>query len=114
MLPSEQWKNDNGKFGFEPQYVVEVATFKLKDGVSESDFSRLDTAVASTHVSKQKGFMTRSAEMTKDNYWRVIVHWENIESAEASMQSFANASAAAEFMQAVDTSTMVMRRYNQY
>ena len=113
-LPAEQWKNDNGKFGFKPKYVVEVATFKLKDGITESDFAILDSAVESTHVSKQDGFLSRTAQMTKDNYWRVIVHWENIESAEASMQSFANADAAQAFMQAADTSTMVMRRYNQY
>ena len=113
-LPAEQWKNDNGKFGFKPKYVVEVATFKLKDGITESDFAILDSAVESTHVSKQDGFLSRSAQMTQDNYWRVIVHWESKESAEASMQSFANADAAQAFMQAADTSTMVMRRYNQY
>lgn len=114
ILPETQWKNDNGKFGFVEKYVVEVATFKLKDDVSAAEFQTLDQAVEDTHVAKQSGFLRRESGLTEDGTWRVIVHWEDIESAEASMASFAKAPAAGAFMQAADTSTMIMRRYSQF
>lgn len=112
-LPKEQRKNTNGKFGFDPKFVVEVATFRLKDGVSVPEFSKLDKSVSENHVSKQKGFIKRESEMTKDKYWRVIVHWENSKSADASMESFMQAPSAKAFLDSVDTSTMVMHRFTQ-
>lgn len=113
ILAKEQWKNNNGKFGFTPQYVVEVATFKLQPGITEAEFRQLDQQVEDSHVSQQRGFIKRQSGMTADNQWQVIVHWDSIDSAETSMASFASASAAKAFMQAADTSTMTMRRYNQ-
>ncbi|PMH26401.1 hypothetical protein BCU70_09590 [Vibrio sp. 10N.286.49.C2] len=111
ILSKDQRKNDNGKFGFTSDYVVEVATFDLRDGVSAEQFMPLDTAVEDSHVSKQPGFISRKAGMSNKGYWRVIVHWESLEDAEASMASFMKAPAAAKFMQDANTSTMIMRRY---
>ncbi len=111
-IPSEdQWKNDNGKFGFESDYVVEVATFDLGDGVTAEQFTPIDKAVEETHVAKQPGFLSRESGMTEDGYWRVIVHWASFADADASMNSFMKAPAAADFMSKADGSTMIMRRY---
>ncbi|MFS1439871.1 hypothetical protein BCU94_16320 [Shewanella sp. 10N.286.52.C2] len=112
-IPSkDQWKNNNGKFGFTSDYVVEVATFDLRDGVTANDFTPLDRAVAESHVSKQPGFISRRSGMTTQGYWRVIVHWDSLEDANASMSTFMEAPAAAKFMENTDSSTMIMRRYS--
>jgi predicted SnoaL-like aldol condensation-catalyzing enzyme len=111
MLPEAQWKNTNGKFGFEHDYIVEVATFALKGGVTANSFKPLDQQVEQTHVSKQPGFISRESGLTEDNYWRVIVHWQSFEDADASMASFMEAPAAKAFLESADTSTMIMRRY---
>ena len=111
ILPKQQWKNTNGKFGFEHDYVVEVATFDLKNGVNPKAFAKLDQQVADTYVSKQPGFISRISELTKENYWRVIVHWESLKDSDASMASFMDEPAAKAFLEGADTSTMVMRRY---
>ncbi|MRX28165.1 hypothetical protein GJS41_08390 [Kangiella sp. HZ709] len=111
IAAKDTWKNNNGKFNFKHDYIVEVATFKLKDGVSPKDFNTLDQQVEIGHVSQQPGFISRESGLTEDNYWRVIVHWDSLNDADASMNSFMAAPAAAAFMDAVDTSTMIMRRY---
>lgn len=113
LLNKDEWKNSNGKFGFENDYVVEVATFKLNESVNPETFKLLDQKVESSHVSKQPGFISRTSGLTADNYWRVIVHWRSMEDAGASMASFMEAPAAQNFMKAADVSTMTMRRYYQ-
>ncbi len=109
--PRSDWKNDNGKFGFKHNDVVEVASFILKDDVDPSEFAKLDKAVEETHVAKQPGFISRTSELVDGNKWRVIVHWESLEDAEASMASFMDAPAAQGFMGGADLSTMKMQRY---
>ena len=91
--------------------VIEVATFKLADGVSPAQFAPLDAAVERNHVSKQPGFVSRETGYTDQGEWLVVVHWESIDAAEGSMASFANAPAATDFMANLDASTMSMKRY---
>lgn len=113
ILARENWKNTNGKFGFNHDYIVEVATFEIKENISPDTFAELDKIVEDTHVSKQPGFIRRMSELTEDNYWRVVVHWESVKDADNSMASFMQAPAAQGFMDALDASTMTMRRFNQ-
>ena len=91
--------------------VIEVATFELANGVDSAQFAPLDAAVERDHVSKQAGFVSRETGYTDQGAWLVIVHWESIEAAEASMASFTAAPAAADFMANLDPSTMSMMRY---
>ena len=88
-----------------------MATFKLKDGIDPKAFEKIDARVENTYITKQPGFISRESGLTEDNYWRVVVHWESFEDADASMASFMSAPATAAFMKAADTSTMVMRRF---
>ena len=91
--------------------VIEIATFELANGVDPAQFAPLDEAVERDHVSKQPGFVSRETGYTDQGEWLVIVHWESIEAAEASMASFTAAPAAADFMANLDPSTMPMMRY---
>ncbi len=93
--------------------VVEIATFRLKSGVSVEEFRPLDKAVELQHVSKQPGFISRESAAGDDSEWLVIVHWRSVADADASMASFANAPAAQEFMSRIDVSTMTMKRYTK-
>ncbi len=92
--------------------VIEIATFALAEGISAEVFAPIDRAVEVEHVSKQPGFLSREVASDGKN-WLVIVHWESAEDAQASMDSFANAPAAAEFMAKMDASTMSMTRYEK-
>lgn len=92
-------------------FVIEIATFNLKEGVAPDDFRPLDKAVEVQHVSQQPGFLSRQSAAGDNGEWLVIVHWDSVENAEASMASFGNAPAAAEFMANMDATTMSMKRY---
>ncbi|GAL31568.1 hypothetical protein JCM19240_4999 [Vibrio maritimus] len=93
--------------------VIEIATFKLNDGVTVEEFTPLDKAVEMQHVSQQPGFISREAAHGDNGEWLVVVHWETIEDAEASMNSFMTAEAAKEFMSHLDANTMSMKRYSK-
>ena len=92
--------------------VVEVVTLQLADGVTAEQFAPVDRAVEDEHVSRQPGFVSREVAAGDDGSWLVIVHWASIEEAQASMDSFASASAAARFMEMIDTESMRMTRYD--
>lgn len=92
--------------------VVEIVTFTLKDGVTAEDFAVLDRAVEDQHVSKQPGFVARHAAAGEKGDWLVVVYWETTDAADASMNSFMDAPAAAAFVAKLDTNTMAMTRYN--
>ena len=91
--------------------VVEIATFDFADGVTADAFAPVDARVEAEHVSQQPGFISRETGATETG-WIAIVYWKSAADAQASMDSFADAPAAAEFMGMMDASTMAMTRYN--
>jgi len=93
------------------KHVVEIVTMNLKDGVSAEAFAKVDKALEDQHVSKQPGFVSRETAIN-GRQWLVIVHWKSAAAAQASMDSFAEAPAASEFMSMIDASTMTMTRYD--
>ncbi len=99
--------------GDEKSFVIEVVTLSLKDGVSHAEFAPIDKAVEVEHVSKQPGFISRESAAGEGSEWLVIVHWNSAEEADASMSSFMDAPAAAAFMDSIDASSMVMKRYTK-
>jgi heme-degrading monooxygenase HmoA len=93
--------------------VIEIATFNIKEGVSYQEFKPLDKAVEIQHVMKQPGFISRESAKGQNGEWLVVVHWESLKNADASMQSFMKAKAASKFMSHIDASTMSMKRYTK-
>ena len=93
--------------------IIEIATFKLKDGVSYETFMPLDKAVEVEHVAKQNGFISRESAKGQNGDWLVVVHWETEADAQASMNSFMQAPAAAPFIEQIDTDTMTMKHYKK-
>ena len=91
--------------------VVEVVTLKLRAGVAAAEFAPIDKAVEREHVAKQPGFVSRESAHGADGEWLVIVYWRSAKDADASMASFQEAPAAAQFMSRIKASTMGMKRY---
>ena len=91
--------------------VIEIVTMSLAEGVSAEDFEPVDKAIEDEHVSKQPGFVSRQAAFSEGR-WAVVVNWESADAAQASMDSFATARAAAKFMSMIDANTLSMTRYD--
>lgn len=90
--------------------VVEIATFEFADGVTADTFAPVDARVEAEHVSQQPGFVSRETGATQTG-WVAIVRWESADDAQASMDTFASAPAAADFMGMMNVETMQMARY---
>lgn len=93
--------------------VIEVVTLKLNDGVTAAQFDAVDREVQTTYMVKQPGFLARESAPGSKHDWVVIVHWRSLADAEASMQSFSTAPAAARFMSMIVPDSMVMTRYGR-
>lgn len=94
-----------------PAPVIEVVTLTITPGTPVETFRAADAAVGREHVARQPGFQSRESAAGANGSWLVIVHWRSIADAEASMNSFAKAPAAARFMSLIVPDSMHMTRY---
>lgn len=91
--------------------VVEVTTFVLKADVAGSAFSARDAEIESAYTARQPGFIARHSGESADGQWAVIVFWDDISSADASMKKFIRDESVADYTQMIDGSAMAMSRY---
>lgn len=91
--------------------VLEIALFHLQPGTPQAAYLEADRAVERTHASQQPGFVSREIGTAEDGQHLVAVHWKDAASADASMATFMQAPATADFMALIQTDTMTMTRY---
>ena len=80
--------------------VVEQVIYKIKEGISESDFIRQNESL-NKWVMDQPGFLYRSLTKAPDDMWIDIVYWKNMESAQKAAETFSSAPECAQVMQAI-------------
>lgn len=91
--------------------ILEVTTFNINSNANPMVFAKRDAAIESDFTSKQPGFIKRqSAADDKGNYV-VLVYWDNVVNAEASMNKFMADAAVADYAKMIDGATMKMSRY---
>jgi hypothetical protein len=91
--------------------TVEVIHFRMAEGADEEEFKREDARVGHEYTPRQPGFISRESAKNDKGDWVVIVHWDNAENAEASMQLFPKDPVAQRFLELMDMSTFSMIRY---
>ena len=93
--------------------IIELATFRLKAGVTEEQFLAEDSNVEKDHIVKQPGFISRETARGEDGECLVVVHWRSAADADASMNSFSSAPGASAYMSLMDSATLKMKRYGK-
>ena len=93
--------------------TIEIVTFHLKPDASRDDFLERNIYVEENLVSKMPGFKTRETAVSDDGQVAVILHWENPESAQNSMDKFVDAPESQDFQKLIDMDTFQMVRYVQ-
>jgi heme-degrading monooxygenase HmoA len=88
--------------------IVELAQFKLADGVDEQSFLRAADAVQEDFLRKQDGYIDRELLKGEDNQWLDILHWSSLEEAQQASEAMLQAPSAAGFMQAIDPTSVKM------
>jgi hypothetical protein len=91
--------------------TVEVIHFRMREGADEQEFIREDARVGREYTPYQPGFISRESAKNDEGDWVVIVHWENAEAAQASMEKFPNDPTAQRFIALMDSDTFSMTRY---
>jgi len=93
------------------EVIVEVTTFKTKSTTNNQTFNTLDSEVENNFTSKQKGFIKRESTTNGNGEYAIIVYWETLPDADASMQKFMGDTSVADYAAMIDPSTMKMNRY---
>lgn len=93
------------------QSVLEVTTFKIKTTANALTFNEHDAAVENNFTIHQPGFLHRQSGINDNGEYVVLVYWESLENAEASMKKFMSDESVTEFASMIDASTMDMSRY---
>ncbi|MFD2587004.1 nuclear transport factor 2 family protein [Croceitalea marina] len=95
-----------------PNLVLEVTTFNLKTTSSQKTFNELDAMVESNFTIKQPGFIKRQSAVDKNGNYMVIVYWNTLTNAKASMDKFMTDASVADYAGMIEGATMKMNRFN--
>ena len=88
--------------------IVEITTFKLNPGVSQTDFEEAASAVQHTFLEQQNGFITRTLTVSQDGIWTDVVYWKDQESVENTMKLSETSEVVLALMQMVDFNSVKM------
>lgn len=91
--------------------VAEVTTFKTKATSVAAIFNQLDADVEANFTSKQAGFIKRQSGINEKGEYVVLVYWNTLDNANASMQKFMADKSVADYASMIDASTMKLSRY---
>ena len=91
--------------------TVEVIHFRMAEGADEQEFIREDERVGREYTPTQPGFRGRESAKNDQGDWVVIVHWDDTQSAKASMEKFLNDPTAKRFLELMDSDTYSMVHY---
>ncbi len=88
--------------GHSQAQTVELAYFKQNNGVSEQQILRAAKAMEST-IEKWQGFKSRELVHLGENKWVDIVHWRDMESAQAAAHKAMNSSVCLTFFALIES-----------
>jgi len=95
----------------EVKTIMEVTSFNINANVSPMDFKARDLQVENDFTSKQPGFIKRQSGVNEKGEYVVVVYWEKVADADASMKKFMSDASVADYAQMIDGPTMKMARY---
>ena len=90
--------------------VVEVATFRLAEGVSDDSFLALDKRIQTELVPNERGFWRRTTARHGDD-WLVVTLWAGDDDAAAFARRAAGHRLQEAFDQAVEAGSLHVTRY---
>lgn len=91
--------------------IMEVTTFAINAEVDPVAFAQRDAQVENDFTSQQAGFIKRQSGVDTEGNYVVVVYWESLSAADASMNKFMGDASVADYGEMIDASTMAMSRY---
>lgn len=100
---------------FQPaSLVVEVTTFNLNAGVDANAFEIRDTEIERDFASQQPGFLKRMGGLDADGKYVVMVFWDTLEDADASIAAFGSDPTVADYFAMIDGNTFSAERFTTF
>ncbi len=88
--------------------VIEITYFKPKEGISQEAFGARNFRVGVEYAARQAGFISRETGPDADGTWVIVVHWESLEHARASMERWREETSVDDFKEMIDPSSFRM------
>lgn len=113
--PKEAEDSTSTKSSVMKDIIIEVTSFKTKsEGVDAAAFQQRDAGIEKDYTSKQPGFIKRISGINATGEYAVVVYWESMDAAEASMKKFMSDSSVADYAGMIDGPSMKMARYKLF
>ncbi len=102
----------NIDFSLASDNVIEVTTFNLNNGIDANAFVTRDAEIEQDFASQQPGFIRRTSGVDANGKYAVIVFWENLANADASIAAFGNDPTVADYFAMIDGDTFSAERFS--
>ncbi|APD06932.1 hypothetical protein UJ101_01413 [Flavobacteriaceae bacterium UJ101] len=91
--------------------VIEITTFNLNAGVDDATFIARDAEIEADFASQQPGFIRRTSGVDSNGKYAVIVFWETLADADASIEAFGQDASVADYFGMIDGNTFLAERF---
>lgn len=92
--------------------LIENATFRLVDGISDTEFLAIDARFQEDFAYQQKGFLRRTTARSDDGTWLVMNLWDSRESADAPKNTDHCGDVIEQMHRCIDFSTHKVERFS--
>ncbi len=92
-------------------YVIQVATYKIKKGVNPAAFSRLDSTIEKINTRKEPGYISKESGTDEKGNWLVVIAWDNASHAETAHKNFLHNPALSQFLNMIDTASINIKLF---
>lgn len=92
-------------------YVIQVATYKIKKGVDPVAFSRLDSTIERNNTRKEPGYISKESGRDQKGNWLVVIGWDNANHAETAHKKFLHSPALSQFLNMIDTASINIKLF---
>ena len=114
ILAFSSCKKDDDQNSDEDNLVIEVTTFDLKSGVDPNAFELRDVEIEQDFASQQPGFLKRMSGTDANGKYVVMVFWETLADADASIDKFQSDPTVADYFGMIDETTFSAERYTSF
>jgi hypothetical protein len=95
-----------------PNPTLEVVLFKLKPGVEEAAFLRINESIL-PELRAMSGFIRRDLFSDQHGQWMDVVYWNSLLEAERAAEMFPSLPCAQSLMELLDEASMTMLHLEQ-
>jgi hypothetical protein len=91
--------------------VIEILTFRLREGVEPTSFRHLDTQIQTEVAYQQPGLLRRTSGRNADGRWLILYAWASADAAAAGRAALDASPLGAQLASMIDSDTVHLERF---